>query len=246
MIYASKAELKAEVTGSYLNWLWWILEPILFMLIYVFIVSVIFKTSEKYFPVFVLIGLMVWSYFNRTIKNSIKTIKSNRNIITRIYVPKFVFTMINMIVNTFKMAISFMIIVAMMIVYKVPVSYTVIYIIPIVAVLNVFIFGICMLLMHYGVFVGDLSNIVNVTLRFMFYLTGVFYSIKKRIPSPYGTWILRLNPIAYLTDQMRNVLIYGKAPSFKMLAAWLAAGILLSIIGIRTVYKNENSYAKVI
>ena len=43
------AELKSEVADSYLNWLWWIIEPICFMLIYTFIFGYVFKNSEQYF-----------------------------------------------------------------------------------------------------------------------------------------------------------------------------------------------------
>ena len=47
-IYAAKSELKSEVANSYLNWLWWILDPISFMVIYTFMVQIVFKTSEPY------------------------------------------------------------------------------------------------------------------------------------------------------------------------------------------------------
>ena len=54
-VYSAKSELKSEVANSYLNWIWWILEPICLMLVYVFIVEVVFQTKEPKFPVFVLI-----------------------------------------------------------------------------------------------------------------------------------------------------------------------------------------------
>ncbi|MDD3693067.1 MAG: ABC transporter permease [Oscillospiraceae bacterium] len=246
ILYASKSELKSEVSYSYLNWLWWILEPVLFMLIYVFVVRIVFRTSEKYFPVFVLIGQMVWMYFNRTVKRSVKIVKSYRSVITKIYVPKFVFTLINMFVNSFKMFISFLIIIVMMLVSRVPLTWNILYFLPVVFVLNLVIFGICMILMHYGVYIGDLNNLINVLLRFIFYLSGIFYSVKNRVPAPYNKFVLKLNPIAFLIDQMRDVLIYGKKADLRFLVIWSVTGLLLSIVGIWKVYKNENSYAKVI
>ena len=61
-VYSARADLKAEVAGSYLNWLWWILDPMFFMIIYIFIASIVFKTTEPYFPVFIFTGLTVWDY----------------------------------------------------------------------------------------------------------------------------------------------------------------------------------------
>lgn len=64
-LYSAKAELKAEVAGSYLNWIWWILEPFCFMLIYTFIFGYVFNAKEAYFPVFIFIGITAWDFFSR-------------------------------------------------------------------------------------------------------------------------------------------------------------------------------------
>ena len=89
-IYAAKAELKAEVANSYLNWLWWILDPISFMIIYTFMVELVFNASEQYFQVFVFVGLTCWNYFNTTISNSVKLVSNNKAIVTKVYVPKYI------------------------------------------------------------------------------------------------------------------------------------------------------------
>ena len=55
-IYAATAELKSEVAGSYLGWLWWFLEPLCFMFVYAFLVLAVFRTSEQYILAFVFVG----------------------------------------------------------------------------------------------------------------------------------------------------------------------------------------------
>ena len=75
--YATKSNLKTEVANSYLNWLWWILDPLFFMLVYVFIVEIVFKTNEQNLPVFVMIGITTWNFFNSTVSSSVKLISSN-------------------------------------------------------------------------------------------------------------------------------------------------------------------------
>lgn len=52
-LYAAKSELKGEVSSSYLTWIWWILDPVLFMLVYVFITVVVFRSDGEYLPVIV-------------------------------------------------------------------------------------------------------------------------------------------------------------------------------------------------
>ena len=117
---------------------------------------------------------------------------------------------------------------------------------PCALLLLLFSFGCSLHLLHYGVFVEDLSNVVNIVLRMVFYLTGVFYNVSTRIPAPYGEWLIRYNPMAFLLESMRNALLYGKTPHRKLMTAWFVVSLILIILGIRKIYRNENSYVKVI
>ena len=67
-MYSAKSGLKSEVANSYLSWMWWILDPLLFMLVYSFISIIVFGKGEQYFPIFVFIGLSSWTFFDKNIK----------------------------------------------------------------------------------------------------------------------------------------------------------------------------------
>lgn len=243
---ATKATLKTEVSGSYLAWLWWVLEPFCFMLIYTFISEVVFKKSMPFASIFVFLGLTVWDFFNKSVGSSGGLLKSNKGIITKIYLPKHLIYIKLMMVNGFKMFISLGICFLLMIVYKVPVSWNVLGIIPCFIMLFVITFGIGCVIMHFGVYVEDLSKIVRIGLRLVFYMSGVFYDIATSIKAPYGELLLKINPVAVAMDGCRNALLYKTAPDWVMLGVWIVIGAILSIIGISVVYKNENNYGKIL
>lgn len=90
-VFSSKAELKSEVAGSFLSWLWWILDPFFFMLVYSFIAILVFKSGEPYFPVFVFIGLNCWQFFSKVVKSCVKVVQSKKMIVTKVYIPKHIF-----------------------------------------------------------------------------------------------------------------------------------------------------------
>lgn len=244
--YSAKSELKSEVANSYLSWLWWILDPLLFMLVYWFIAIVVFGKGEKYFPIFVFIGLNCWRFFESTIKQSVRLVSTNRQIVSKVYIPKYLLIFIKMQVNGFKMLVSFSLVVIMMFMYKVPISLNILYMIPIFAVLVIVAFGFSTYMLHFGVFVEDLSNVITVLLKLVFYLSGIFYSITTRVPKPYGKILLSLNPLALVVDSLRQCMIYASTPYRKALLAWFLIGTFLSVAGIRLIYKHENSYVKVI
>lgn len=246
LLYSAKSELRAEVAGSYLNWLWWILDPLLFMLVYTFVVRVVFTAKEQYFAAFVLIGLTVWNFFNKSVQGSVNVIRKNKSVVSKIYLPKYLLVLTNMMVLAFKMAISFVLIFVLMLILRVPFTWHILHAVPTVLVLIVVTFGISTIFMHFGVFVRDLYNVTALLLRLIFYMTGVFYSIPLRVPAPYGAILLRINPLAFLTESLRGALLYGAAPDYLLLGVWFVIGLALTAIGITTVYRYENSYAKVI
>ncbi|HBI60155.1 MAG TPA: polysaccharide ABC transporter [Lachnospiraceae bacterium] len=244
--YAAKSELKSEVASSHLNWLWWILDPLLFMLIYSFVSIVVFGKSEQYFAAFVFIGITCWDFFSRTVKQSVKLVSGNSSVVTKIYLPKYILIYIQMLINGFKMLISFCLVLGIMVLYRVPVSFRLLYMIPLFLTLFLVTFGISAIMLHGGVFIEDLYNVVNALLRFVFYMSGIFYSIPKRVPGIYGRLLLKVNPVAMVINGLRDAMLYSSIPDLKALFLWMAGGLFLSVLGVTIIYKSENTYVKVI
>lgn len=244
-VVSAKSQLKTEVASSYLNWIWWILDPLCFMLIYTFIFGTVFDAKEQFFPVFIFVGLSMWDFFNHTLKSSVRIVKRNKSVVSRVYFPKYILIVAQLLADAFKMAISFAIVVLMMILYKVPISLNVLFFIPVILTLMLFTFGCSCFVMHFGVYVEDLSNVINIVLRFLFYLTGIFYNIEKRIPN-IGAYLNQFNPLASMITAMRDCLIYSKTPDLLFMGIWFAVSLLLAIGGVALVYKEENSYLKAV
>jgi teichoic acid transport system permease protein len=245
-VRSAKADLRSEVANSYLNWMWWLIEPVCMMLIYTLIFGVVFNAKEKFFPVFIFIGITMWGFFSRSINGSVNIVRANKGIITKVYMPKYILLLSKMFVNAFKMMVSFGVILVMMIFYRVKVTINILYVIPILLVLFLFTFGVGTILMHYGVYVNDLGYITGIVISMLMYFTGTFYSVSKRIPAPFGTALEVVNPIAFLISGMRNILLYGGSISITLLFLWTFISIVIIALGVFTIYSNENSYVKVI
>ncbi len=246
IIYSTKVGLQAEVTNSYLDWLWWILEPVCSMLVYYIIFGFVFKVSEEYFLVFIYSALSMWNFFNRTVNSSVKLIKASKSIITKVYIPKPIILLSKMMIFAFKMLISSVIVVVLMIPYRVSVDYHLFGIIPVLLVFFLFCYGCGCYLMHIGVFIEDMSYITDITLHMLVYFTGIFYSVSKRFPVPFGIIFEKINPLAFFIAQVRNALLYKGDLSVETLIIWAVISIILAINGTKLIYKNENTYVKVI
>ncbi|MCD8149261.1 MAG: ABC transporter permease [Clostridiales bacterium] len=250
IIYAGQSELKAEVANSYLNWLWWIIEPLCFMLIYAFVFGTLFGSQIEHIQIFVYIGITMWDFFNRMITSSVTIVRHNKSIVSKVYIPKYMLIFVKMYVNAFKLVIAFILLFFMVIATGVSITWYMLWIVPILLIMFLLSFALGTFLLHFGVYVDDLANVVKIVLRMLFYLTGIFYDLEGRLQNVMSAHMAsvigKINPMAFLINCMRNVVMYGSAPNYKYLLIWTVIGLVLAAGGVRLVYKNENSYVKVI
>lgn len=246
MVYAAKADLKAEVANSYLNRLWWLLEPFFSMMVYVVVFGKIMGSSVKNYATFVFSALLMWNLFSKTINYSVKLVRNNRDIVTKVYVPKFVLLFSNMILNLYKLAFSAIVLLVMMIFFRVHIGIHIFWVLPSYIVMILFSFGAGMILLHFGVYIDDLGYAVGILLNMMMFLSGTFYDIMSGLSSPLNALMLCLNPVALCTDTMRNSLLYNEVENLPIMAVWGLASLILCWIGVHIVYKNENSYVKIV
>ena len=154
-----------------------------------------------------------------------------------------------MLAQAFKTLISFVLTAIFMVIYKVPLNLQILWVIPLLLLLFLITFAISIIVMHFGVFVEDLSNVMNVILQLWFYVSGVFYSIETRLSSFNETLakvMVNLNPLALIMTDMRSAIFGTGEIHYIAIAVWFFVGIVFSVFGISLVYKYENSYVKVI
>ena len=146
----------------------------------------------------------------------------------------------------FKFFISMGITIVLMFIFKIHFSFTCFYMLLLLPIFYMLTFGLSCIVTHLGVFMADLKKVLEILLKFMFYLSGVFYSIPERLHGIFSYVLLNCNPIAFFMNEFRNCMLYNEHPDFLVLFIWFIIGINIFILGIHTIYKYENSYAKVI
>jgi len=145
--------------------------------------------------------------------------------------------------------VSFVITAMFMVYYKVPLSWNMLWVPPLLIMLAIVTFAFSTIIMHFGVFVEDLLNIVTVGLQLVFYLSGIFYDIADRLAAKHSrlcSLLMYGNPVALIMTDIRNALLYNGQPHFLALGIWLAVCLVISAIGVKIIYKYENSYVKII
>lgn len=255
--YLVRADIRKKGADTFLGNLWWVLDPLLQMLVYVIFVSIIFQRSTPDYPLFVLAAILPWKWFTSSLNDATVSVTSQGSLIRQIQFPKIVLPMAATSAAVVGFAFSLVPLAAIMLLYPHRISAYLV-LIPVVAVVQfLFTLGVSFIVAAVNVFFRDLGNVLRHILRLWFYLSPGLYSLTMLEDSktfhehPTILRILELNPFATLFEAYRSV-IYGQAdtgphlPDFAALATLAVASTLLIALGAVMFKRLEPMYAKVL
>ena len=242
--YKVYAELSAEAARTFLGILWWLIEPVLYMSVFYLIFGVLFQRGGEDFVYFLLIGLVVWKWFDSAIRSGMVSLQTNAAVIQQVYQPKYIFPVIVVLINTAKFLLVLLLLLLFLLISGKPVSMTWLALLPLIGVQFVLIVGITSVCATVIPFVPDLKLVVDNGLTMMFFLSGVFFDISA-VPEHFQVW-LRLNPMAVLIDSYRSVLLLGQMPDWGHLFWVLLCSCVLMVAAVRVFNRNDRIYPKLV
>lgn len=244
ILYTIKTDLKTQLASTYLGYLWWVLDPLFYMLVYVFVAQVIFRSNVEHFPIYVFCGVLPWKWITSGITEGTNCIKARLGVLQQVYMPKFILPLIKSIENTVKFLIGVIVLIVLMIGFGIIPSVHNLEFIIVLFVNFMFVLGISLILAHVGVFFRDINNILIFVFRLWFYLSPGFYTI-DRIPEKFRT-LMWLNPLTIFFGSYRNIFMYHKSPYYIGLGIWLIISCIMCYLGIKQLYKFDKNYTKVV
>ena len=231
--YKSMAELRAEAARAYLGFLWWIVEPVMYMVAFYIVFALIFQRGGEDFVPFLLCGLVAWKWFGSTVSQCANSIPSNAGLMNQVYIPKYLFPAIVIIVGTIKFLVVLALLLVFLIVYGVSPSETWLVVPFILGIQFILIAAVSGLVAAIVPVVPDIRLMLDNVLMLFFFLSGIFFDIKE-VPEDIRS-ILLLNPMAVIIDSLRVALIDNQWPDmaalllvllFSLAALWLVGRLL--------------------
>lgn len=241
--YKTYAELKAESQRYYLGILWWLIEPVIYMLVFYFVFAILFQRGTEDFVVFLLTGLVFWHWFQSTVMQCVETLQANNVLFNKVFVPKYVFPAVVMSKNTAKFVVVLVILLLFLLVYGITPS-AAWFAAPLVLLVGgAFIAGASLLVAAITPFVPDLRVLLDNGMRALLFMSGIFYDVNA-FETPYRM-VFQLNPVAVLIDNLRTVLLHSQFPDWGQLAAVLTFAAITGFAGLAIMRTNESRYAKI-
>lgn len=242
--YSIKSTLKAELSNTVLGYVWWVLDPLLHMIVYTFLVQVLFKRATPNFPVYVFTALLPWKVATTTMLQSTNCIRANAGILKQVYLPKFILPMTILSTNLIKLFFGVIVLFGMMLLYKIPFTWHIIEVIPVLIVFLFFYYSVSVFLTHMGVLFDDVRHLLNYLIMFWFFASPGMWSLDLLPESLHK--IVLINPNVTFFISFRDVFMYGNSPNYIYLGIWFLLSLILLYFGINNLYKSDKNYTKVI
>lgn len=235
-----KRGITLKYRRSYLGIAWSLLEPLLTMIVLTIIFGQLLGHGGKEYPVYVLSGRLLYSFFSQGTTNALKSIRSNAPMIKKVYIPKYLYPLSGVLFNYIIFLISLVVLAAVSIVLGIhPTIYLLQVFVPLI-ILFLLTFGLGMILATVGVYFRDMEYLWGVATMLIMYSSAIFY-YPEQILSSGNSWILRYNPLFGIIVNFRSA-IFGQPMDLFYTFYSLGFSAAALIIGVYLFYKKQDGF----
>jgi lipopolysaccharide transport system permease protein len=240
----ARLNLKSETSVNYLSYGWWFLEPLIHMMCYYVVFGLLMDRGGPGFVFFLLVGLIPWLWFSRTVNQATTSLIGGKALMNQLFIPKFFFPLVLIVQTTIKQVLVLSILLLFLLLTGHEPSIHWFGVVPIFIVQLLFMLPLAALGALVVVYVRDLKLLIPTIVQFMFFLSGVFFSLDK-VPVEYRQYIL-FNPMAGIIKSFREVLLDGFWPDWQYLLVVVAVSVFALIVLLLLYRSNEQAIAKAV
>ena len=249
IITLSQHRIKVRYKQSLLGLAWAILQPLSLMVIYTVIFSLVARipTNGTPYAIFVLVGLLPWTYFSTALTTATNSLVSHINLITKVYFPREILPLTYVIAAFFDFMIATVMLALMMIYYRVPLTANVLFAIPVIFIMTLFAMAMALIFSATQVRFRDVGVGIPLLLQIWMFATPVVYPLSAAAKLP-EVWrlIYMLNPMVGVIESFRRTVLYGQEPDYTSLGIALIISVLLLPAAYVYFKKTEATAADII
>jgi lipopolysaccharide transport system permease protein len=247
----TKREVVGRYRGSVLGLFWSFFNPVLMLVVYTFVFSVVFKArwhagsdSKTEFAILLFVGLIVHGLFAECANRAPGLMLGNVNYVKKVVFPLEILPWTTMGSALFHAGVSTVVLLCFYALVNASLHWTAIFLPLVLAPFILFIMGFAWFLASIGVFLRDVGQTIGIITTVLLFLSPVFYSVTA-LPESYRMY-LYFNPLTFIIEQARNVLIWGNMPDWSGLALYSAVGLATAWLGFAWFQKTRKGFADVL
>jgi ABC-type polysaccharide/polyol phosphate export permease len=241
-------ELKARYRGSVLGYFWSFINPLLLLLIYTFVFTIVVRNDDPLaqpYALFMFCGILPWTWFSASLSEASNSLIANGNLIKKVLFPAEVLPIVSVLANMVHFFLGLPILAAFLIWYQRPIDAVQLLWFPVVVFVQLlFTIGLALILAALTVHFRDIKDILSNLLTLWFFATPIIYTwMMMREYMGYLNW----NPFTHLAISYQEILFFdGPFGHWKWLMAIGGLSVALCLAGYWLFDRLRDSYAEVV
>jgi lipopolysaccharide transport system permease protein len=248
----TKREVMGRYKGSTMGLAWSFFHPVLMLVVYTFMFSVVFKArwgmagedNKAGIAIILFVGMIVHGLFAECVNRAPGLILSNVNYVKKVVFPLEILPWVAMGSALFHAVISLMVLVIAQVIVNSSLPWTTVFFPLVILPLLVATIGFAWMLSSTGVFVRDIAQTTGFITTVLLFVSPVFYPVSA-LPKEYQNWIF-LNPLTFIIEEARNVLIRGRMPDWPGWCLSCIVGLGIAWLGFWWFQKTRKGFADVL
>ena len=244
-------EIIGRYKGSAMGLAWSFITPLFMLAIYTFVFSVVFQarwgTSEEsktQFAVVLFAGLIVHTLFSDVINRAPQLVLGNVNYVKKVVFPLEILPVVQLLSATFHALVSVVVLIAAQLVFQGSLPITALLLPVVLLPFLLLTLGLAWCLASLGVFVRDVGQTISLITSVMLFMSPVFFPVQS-LPPALQPW-MHLNPLTFVIEQVREVVVWGRLPDWQGLAVYSLASIATAWLGFAWFQKTRKGFADVL
>jgi lipopolysaccharide transport system permease protein len=215
----ARMSLKAEATKLYLSYVWWVLEPLLYVLVYYVVFQFLLARGQENFVLFLMCGKVPYLWLSKSITMASNSLLMNKGLIAATDLPKIIFPYISIQEVLYKQWLVFLILFAIAIYYGSLPNPLWLWLIPVIITNYVILLFLSLLAAVLVTYVQDFRILINMGLIFLMFASGIFWDLHDIQNEYWRDLVMTLNPLAFIIDSYRQIIMEGEMYNLNHLSA---------------------------
>lgn len=238
-----RKDLRGRYKGSILGFLWTFVNPLLQLMVYTMVFSVIMKNGIEKYYIYLFVALIPWIFFSTSITSGCSSVIASKEMVKKIYFPREVLPISTVTSGFINMLYCFVVIFAVLLFAGIGFNFYAILCLPIIMIVEYFLsLGFALIFSALTVYFRDLEYILGIITMAWMYLTPVLYSIDA-VPEELRS-ILMMNPMSPVIIAFRDILYYKQVPQLETLISALAVGLISCVLGYLIFHKLQKHFVE--
>lgn len=249
----TRREVLGRYKGSAMGLAWSFVQPLFMLTVYTFVFSEVFKArwggagavqSKTEFAVLLFVGLIVLNLFSEVINRAPSLVVANVNFVKKVVFPIEVLPVSAMGAALFHGCVSVVVLLCAILIFNGGLAWTVVFFPLVLLPLVIVTLGLAWILASLGVFLRDVGQTISLLTTVLMFLSPVFYPVTS-VPPRFQPFIMA-NPLTFIIEQSRDVLVWGKMPNWLGLVLYLIAACIVAWAGYAWFQKTRKGFADVL